>query len=86
MLSLNRRKEKGGGMRAVVVFCVVALCAAPTIAQHQHGSGATKALELHPGLGNYVRLLITAWLFSVFILRILAIALHCVDVDHDFFT
>jgi tetratricopeptide (TPR) repeat protein len=40
-------------MRAVAVFCVVALCVAPAIAQHQHGSGATKALELHPGLGNY---------------------------------
>src|SRR5918999_2760517 len=53
MLSLNRRKEKGGGIRAVAVFCVVALCVAPAIAQHQHGSGATKALELHPGLGNY---------------------------------
>jgi tetratricopeptide (TPR) repeat protein len=23
------------------------------MAQHQHGSGTTKALELHPGLGNY---------------------------------
>ena len=40
-------------MRALAVFCVLALCVATAIAQHQHGSGATKVVELHPGLGNY---------------------------------
>jgi tetratricopeptide (TPR) repeat protein len=40
-------------MRVVVIFLVLACCIAPAMAQHQHGSGATKALELHPGLGNY---------------------------------
>jgi hypothetical protein len=40
-------------MRAIAIFCVLACCVAPAIAQHQHGSRATKALELHPGLGNY---------------------------------
>ena len=39
-------------MRALAVFYVLALCVAPAMAQHQHG-GTTKALELHPGLGNY---------------------------------
>jgi tetratricopeptide (TPR) repeat protein len=40
-------------MRAIVAFCVVALCIVPARAEHQHGSETTKALELHPGLGNY---------------------------------
>jgi tetratricopeptide (TPR) repeat protein len=40
-------------MRAVAVFCVLALCVATATAQHQHGSGAAKVVELHPGLGNY---------------------------------
>jgi tetratricopeptide (TPR) repeat protein len=40
-------------MRAVAVFCVLALCVATAMAQHQHGSGAAKVVELHPGLGNY---------------------------------
>jgi tetratricopeptide (TPR) repeat protein len=39
-------------MRALAIFCVLALCVAPAMAQHQHG-GTTKALELYPGLGNY---------------------------------
>ena len=40
-------------MRAVAVVCLLALCVATAMAQHQHGSGATKTVELHPGLGNY---------------------------------
>jgi tetratricopeptide (TPR) repeat protein len=40
-------------MRAVAVVFVLALCIAPARAQHQHESGTTKALGLHPGLGNY---------------------------------
>lgn len=36
----------------LVAFCVLALCAAPAMAQHKH-DGTTKAMELHPGLGNY---------------------------------
>src|SRR5262245_52935680 len=39
-------------MRAVVIFCVLALCVAPAVAQHQHVE-MTKALEIHPGLGSY---------------------------------
>ena len=39
-------------MRALAVFYVLALCVAPAPGQHQHG-GATKASEIHPGLGNY---------------------------------
>jgi tetratricopeptide (TPR) repeat protein len=39
-------------MQALVVFCILALCVAPAMAQHPH-RGTTKALELHPGLGNY---------------------------------
>src|SRR5918996_4807048 len=40
-------------MRLVGIFFALAFCIAPAMAQHQHGSGTTKALELHPGLGNY---------------------------------
>jgi tetratricopeptide (TPR) repeat protein len=40
-------------MRVVGIFFMLAVCIAPAMAQHQHGSGTTKALELHPGLGNY---------------------------------
>ena len=40
-------------MRAIVAVCVVALCITLAEAAHQHGSGTTPALELHPGLGNY---------------------------------
>ena len=40
-------------MRAVAIFCVLALCVSTAMAQHQHGSGAAKVVELHPGLGNY---------------------------------
>jgi tetratricopeptide (TPR) repeat protein len=40
-------------MRVVEICFVLAFCIAPAMAQHQHSSGATKALELHPGLGNY---------------------------------
>ena len=40
-------------MRVVGIFFVLAFCITPAMAQHQHGSGTTKALELHPGLGNY---------------------------------
>src|SRR5919204_4005375 len=40
-------------MRVVAAVFFVALCIAPASAQRQHGSGATNALELHPGLGNY---------------------------------
>ena len=39
-------------MRALGILCVLVLCAAPAMAQHQHG-GATEARELYPGLGNY---------------------------------
>ena len=39
-------------MRVLGVLCVLVLCAAPVMAQHQHG-GTTKARELYPGLGNY---------------------------------
>jgi tetratricopeptide (TPR) repeat protein len=39
-------------MRALTVFYILALCATPAMAQHQHGSTAP-ALELHPGLGTY---------------------------------
>ena len=39
-------------MRPLAVLYILALCVAPVMAQHQHG-GTTKALELHPGLGNY---------------------------------
>lgn len=40
-------------MRVVAVVFIIALCIAPARAQHQHGSGTTKALELYPGLGSY---------------------------------
>ena len=40
-------------MRAVTVFCILTLCVGPAIAQHQHGDTTAKAVELHPGLGNY---------------------------------
>src|ERR671935_1305403 len=40
-------------MRVVAAVFFVALCIAPASAQHQHGSGTTKALGLYPGLGNY---------------------------------
>jgi tetratricopeptide (TPR) repeat protein len=40
-------------MRAVAVLLILALCVAPAMAQHQHGSQASTATELHPGLGNY---------------------------------
>ena len=40
-------------MRAVAVVFILMLSIAPAMAQHQHGNGSTKALELHPGLGNY---------------------------------
>jgi tetratricopeptide (TPR) repeat protein len=40
------------GIRVFWVFYLLVLCAAPARAQHGQG-GATKALELHPGLGDY---------------------------------
>jgi tetratricopeptide (TPR) repeat protein len=40
-------------MRAIVAVCVMALCITLAEAAHQHGSGTTTALELHPGLGHY---------------------------------
>ena len=39
-------------MRALGVLCVLVLCTAPAIAQHQH-DGTTAARELYPGLGTY---------------------------------
>ncbi len=39
-------------MRGIVFVFILAVCAFPTLAQHQH-VGTTKATELHPGLGNY---------------------------------
>jgi tetratricopeptide (TPR) repeat protein len=40
-------------MRVLGVFCVLALCSSPAIAQHEHGKAVGKASEPHPGLGNY---------------------------------
>ena len=40
-------------MRAIVVFFVLAFFISTASGQHPHGNGKTKALELHPGLGNY---------------------------------
>ncbi|HEV8343382.1 MAG TPA: tetratricopeptide repeat protein [Candidatus Binatia bacterium] len=41
-------------MRALLaIVFALALCVAHAMAQHQHGGETTKALELHPGLGNY---------------------------------
>jgi len=40
-------------VRAGAIFCVLALCIAPVMAQHHEGKGSTRALELYPGLGNY---------------------------------
>src|SRR4029450_6922572 len=46
-------------MRSVIAFCVLALCIALAKAEHQQGSGTTKALELYPGLGHYHHLITT---------------------------
>jgi tetratricopeptide (TPR) repeat protein len=40
-------------MRAAIACCIVALCIALAQAEHHQGRGATKALELYPGLGHY---------------------------------
>jgi tetratricopeptide (TPR) repeat protein len=40
-------------MRAVVVFCILAMFVVSALAQHPHEQGAAKAGELHPDLGNY---------------------------------
>ena len=40
-------------MRALTIFCVLALCVPPAIAQHQHASETKSALEPYPDLGNY---------------------------------
>ena len=40
-------------MRTVAVICVLALCAAPQWPSTSMQSGATKGMELHPGLGNH---------------------------------
>ncbi|MGH8586428.1 MAG: hypothetical protein ACREWE_09685, partial [Gammaproteobacteria bacterium] len=40
-------------MRTVLIYCVLALCVAPAMAQHQHRAPITTALEIHPGLGSY---------------------------------
>ena len=40
-------------MRAMVVFFVLIFFTSPATGQHPHGNGTPKAVELHPGLGNY---------------------------------
>jgi tetratricopeptide (TPR) repeat protein len=40
-------------MRAMVVFFVLTFFISPATGQHPHGNGTRKAVELHPGLGNY---------------------------------
>lgn len=40
-------------MRTLVTILVLALCVAPAMAQHGHDTGASKAQELHPGLGKH---------------------------------
>jgi tetratricopeptide (TPR) repeat protein len=41
-------------MRLTAAFIVLTIYyASPVLAQHPHGSGTTKAVEIHPGLGNY---------------------------------
>ncbi|MGH7767601.1 MAG: tetratricopeptide repeat protein, partial [Candidatus Binatia bacterium] len=40
-------------MRLEAAFIILSIYVAPALAQHPHGSGTTKVVELHPGLGNY---------------------------------
>jgi tetratricopeptide (TPR) repeat protein len=40
-------------MRFVAIFYFLTLWTVPVMAQHSHEPGAAKAVELHPGLGNY---------------------------------
>jgi tetratricopeptide (TPR) repeat protein len=40
-------------MRLLIAFFIVVLCFAPAYAGQQHGSGATNAVDLYPGLGDH---------------------------------